>query len=204
MRNFAIAVIMLLLAACVAPSVNPITPLESGVPDNRLFGTWYDPGQPNAVFLHIGANRNGSGLLFVVIDFKEDDKSMDYLACTGYTSRLDGNSYLNVQCDSADEDDHYIFLKYVIENETMLKVFLMDASKIRDAIKSGELKGEVGEPGKIFLPPYITDESQNIAAYIKKHDRELFEEQFPTLYRLQIPSVQHEEKEQEQSAPETE
>jgi hypothetical protein len=78
--------------------------------------------------------------------------------------KIDGDSYLVLNDSDATKRKGYLLAKYLITGDRM-KVWLIDEKKVRQAIRDGKLKGEIGR--ETYAGSTITDTPEKILGYLK-------------------------------------
>jgi len=173
------------LTACVPYGDQPLTAIGEQELDGDLMGSWYWQQENETGYLHFG-REDKSGLLQVIMVDRGQDKELDMSQFTGLTSRLKSGRYLSLRQQPAGEGEPgYIYIKYRQEGD-FLAISLMDGSIVSKAIKSGELKGDIGPDKR--LAEHITADQSSLQKFIIANDEQLFAE-FSPLRRLELPAV---------------
>ncbi|HOI96033.1 MAG TPA: hypothetical protein PK250_15120 [Syntrophobacter fumaroxidans] len=172
---FSIVFGLAMIFGCVPYSDHPLSAPGQESLDNRLFGTWYSKDEKESVFIHFGFNAK-SGLLNVVMVDMRSDGELEYSELNGHNTGIDGASYLSLKWAKPEEEDAdgYLFVKYVVD-EKGLGICIVELDVVEKGIVSGEIKGEITKR-RLSSSVRIKDTSENLRAFVKKHDRELFPE----------------------------
>ena len=179
-----------LASCCPMLSVNPIS--EPSTVETRLEGVWKLHSKDNEkVFLHI-APVSEKRMTVLMVEHKAG-KELDIQQVPFHLSKLKSGLYINIDAAELPADEFknktgYIFFRIDWKAPNMLGTAMLDEEPIIDAIKGGELKGELqykkrgaaseqpkaSQPAgrKIVECVTITDSPGNIRKFLETHDNE--------------------------------
>jgi hypothetical protein len=158
------------LSGCFVTSVNRVD--GTGVDaDPAMVGTWRgldeDGRIEKDVFLHVIAHKSGEGLGLALID------KDSFMLLDGTTVQAGPHRYLNATLKdmpgTSAEDRALLGLhivKYEVKGKT-LKLWLLDAQKITDAVEDGKIKGQVEGSG-MSKSVRLTASSEELNAFFSK------------------------------------
>jgi hypothetical protein len=149
----------LALSACEVTFINPLPASLATGPDHRLVGRWLgrnDDGNPE--YLRFVVGRDGE--LNILFDSNEPNSGF-----RATTLKIDGAGYLALMKVGDGGKYGYLLAKYVITGKRM-KVWLMDAGKVKQAIRDGKLKGVIGNES--YAGVTVTDTTEKILSFIKR------------------------------------
>ena len=161
------------LSSCIQ-SKNPLTHQADGIYDSRLSGLRHLRDEDDPDLEHYLAIYQTSGGIVDAFAFSSYAK-VENQAYRGHISKIGEDYYLNVQFVNNGEIDYkeYNPVYYTINQNRELVMRYFDEKFFEDAIKSGKLKGTIPTGvGPLF--PTLTDSTENIAKFIKKHKKEDF------------------------------
>lgn len=187
MRALLLGLVSFALSGCLVTSVNPITPLEQGVMDERILGTWVaeDEAEGEKGYLHIrrvGSTRQ----LEVSMETVRADGSSESELIFAHVSRLGKDYYVSVKSQEGESGPEvFMFVKYVITDDGALRVALMNQEPVEQAVGEGRLAGEI-KRGKWTTDVLLTASSSQLAAFIEANDGVLFTE-FESHRRVETP-----------------
>lgn len=177
----------LTLSACFVTSVHRVD--GSGVDaDPTMIGTWRgldeDGKIEKDVFLHVIAHKSGEGLGLALID------KSSFMILDGTTVQAGPHRYLNGTLKDlpgeSNEDRALLgehIIRYDIKGKT-LRLWLLDATKITDAVEDGKIKGQVEGSG-MSKSVRLTATSEELNAFFSKPDAvQYFQEKPATLVRF--------------------
>jgi len=142
----------MILASCL-PSENPLSAPEKSKPDSRLIGEWVDAKGNISAF----AAEEGPWMKMSADNMKD---------LRAFPTVLGKARFLNVKAEGNNVTG-YLLIRYEIGKDGALTFFIADKEWIEEAIRSGEIKGEI----KNDLPK-LTDTTENIVHFIEKHGAE--------------------------------
>jgi tetratricopeptide (TPR) repeat protein len=175
------------LAGCYDGPVwkNPISEPDPHSIDHDLLGTWgliVDGKKYAVVHFEIADKKKGT-IKAYLFNFRDSGSTKSDIYY-GHFSRLGDSRYLNLyelpiakpvntkqveKEEGSQEAPSYFFVKYEIKGKT-LSMALMDGEFVMASIRNDEIKGITYGKGGVS----ITDESANIAEYIRKHEKDVF------------------------------
>jgi hypothetical protein len=174
MRFFWWVLLAAVLNGCIPYSDNPLTAPDKEGPDPAILGTWCLHEEGETVFLHMGIDGKTKGLRVVMVEFQKEGevKTSEFI---GHTSRLGNYTYMNLHWDRpADAEAGYLFVKYqVVEDRIGLGLIRSDA--VEKAIREKRIRGIIDDKQKP-VSVQLTDSSEHLQEYVRKHDAALFEE----------------------------
>jgi hypothetical protein len=183
---------------CPLTSVNPLSDPHHAKYDKRLEGAWQSVSQDSDLnFIHFGKDDEKKTEM-VIIEHMRSGK-IDVSMLTVFPTIINGKGYLNMKVEDLFEEfsedlSGYIFMKYELPDKNTLTLSLLNEKPIVDAIKSGELKGDItyekvvtkagGEKDssgqnkeRKIKCVKLSDSSDNILKYFETADsKKLFEE----------------------------
>ncbi len=162
-------------------SKNPISEPDPHGFDQGLLGTWglsIDGKQYAVVHFEIDDKKKGT-IRAYLFNFRERETANVYY---GHFSRAGDSRYLNLyeipeaapdlkeqtEKEPTSQKPLYFFIKYKIKGNK-LSLAAMDNSFVAASVRKGEIKGLYA--GFLFI---IHDNSDQIAEYIRKHDKDVF------------------------------
>ncbi len=189
MRTSYLAVMLLLLAlflpACVPESENPISDPAKATVDKRLLGVWAGKmiGEKEDQYIHFVEAENSITEIVLVTHQKKRGPGVSLYEM--YPTVIGKNKYMNVKRSVHDdfktpeqvkemETHGYFFTRYRISKKGILKIWIMMDEEVREAVKKGELKGNIARGGEGDIT--ITDTRDNIIKFIEAdHKKDIFE-----------------------------
>jgi len=117
LQKIAYLVVVILLCGCAGSQVSLGPPGEVPV-DNQLTGKW----------VQISGVTSDSSISMTVYRFNDYEYLLEYvmnsetLLIRAFTTSIEGILFANVQCIGCDDDDDYIFFRYFLSEEGILKV----------------------------------------------------------------------------------
>jgi len=159
------------LYGCIPTSVNPISVQDEFIFNEQLFGVWRSVEDKEQSYYHFGDQDKGLIQIIMVI---HNGDSISHGIMKAHVSKLNESEYLNVRlCNKIDCAGH-IFVKYRIVDDKTMEIALQESEYIETAITKGLIEGKDGD---------ITAKSEDIAAFIIKHDADIFTE-YHTLSKI--------------------
>jgi len=191
MRAIGVVVVFaaaLLVAACVPETESFLS--EPGKLDKRLIGTWYfQERNDNSTLLNINAG-DGKHLRIVWLEFRPgrtlDSKEgpVQWLRYSGFTTRLDGRTYINMQLVKAqwpDRPPKRIIMRYWYSKKRGLRFAFMSTDNVRKAIRAGKLAGRDEK-----FAPVITAKRKALIAFIRKNGKTAFNKPSQAMRRMRV------------------
>jgi hypothetical protein len=195
-------------AACLlgtsCDSKNPLSDPGQSKPDPRLAGLWRSKDPDGGVeYYHVGGAGDKlpeSVMQVVLVTHDKNGQLKDPGVMLMFPTVLGNTAFLNVGIDwstnvrnSAVDGlkqegwkpgvlEIYSIFKYRIEGDTLL-LWLMAEDAKEQAIRSGKIKGDVPEKGKIG-PSRFTDTMENVARFFTAAGESLFEKEPKRLERV--------------------
>jgi hypothetical protein len=174
-RAMFLTLAVLSLACGCVDSKNPLSSADTAKLDERIVGTWRETTNDGETIYHVGlaGDKYPSGMLRIVAVESHNGTlhaPQHYLA---YSTTLNGKSYLNVLLDEAKIKDFdqngwdaekvegYYFVKYKLDGDKST-VWSIDTAVRKDAIKTGKIKGVIGEQGE----SHFTDTTENVVKFL--------------------------------------
>ena len=175
-RLAAVAALGALLAGCLVRTETFLSERADASVDERLLGAWsVEPDQPDTSSLFVRGSDNG-GLDILVVELTDGESTAGYTVgweeAVVWPTKIDGAGYLNVKSEDANT-----ILAYVVTPEGALEIGYMDPKNLAEAVRSGQLKGEI-ENG-FFKTVTLSDSRDNLIAFIRAnggHDLFVFGE----------------------------
>ncbi len=185
MRYFLILCSIVSFLGCVPYSDHPLTAPDKKQIDSSIIGTWFWKDEQEVGYIHIGLDEESNLLRLMMLDFGKDG-ALAASEFSGHTSRLNGNSYLNLKWvrPVKDEITGYIFVKYVVNSDSLC-IALMDSDLAEKAISDGSIKGKA-KSGNQSPSVHITAGQKKLQGFILEKDKELFPE-MKCLPKLKLP-----------------
>jgi tetratricopeptide (TPR) repeat protein len=167
-------------------SKNPISGPDPDSVDHKLLGTWglvISGKKYTIVHFEIADKKKGT-IKAYLFNFTESWSPKTHIYY-GHFSRLGDSRYLNLyeirnsdhaltpqieKEDGSQKVPSYFFVKYEIKGKT-LSMALMDRDFVMASIRNDEIKGIIPKDGMVE----INDDPSEIAEYIMKHEKEVFE-----------------------------
>ena len=154
------------LAGCVVTLPQPLTPAAQAKIDKALLGTWHDEEQTMTAVVDA---QDKHSLNITVTELASDGQTRTS-HYQGHTSILKGKRYLNLHGEESGEG--YLLMRYSAKSG-VLEMSLLDPEATRTAVRSGEIAGKADD--STYAPEvHLTADSAAIAAFITKHQSELF------------------------------
>ncbi len=179
---------LLVLAACVPESANPLSAQDQAAADPRLFGRWRGQFEDETSYLHI--LQKDDALAEIVMVNHQQDHGGSWSVLSAFPTRLGAATYLNVKFltdgDKPANDDvsNFYICRYEVTADGALLVWTMSEDAVAAAIAGGSLAGSV-EKGRYIDTIKITAGSAELAAFVAKSDpRRLFARKFAEFHRI--------------------
>lgn len=154
------------LAGCVATLPQPLTPVASAKIDKALPGTWRDEERTMTVVVEA---RDRHSLNITVTEHSADGQTR-VSHYQGHTSILKGVRYLNLH--GGDSGEGYLLLRYSAGGDAV-ELSLLDPEAARAAVRRGEIAGRADDSS--YAPEvHLAADAKTIAAFVAKHQSELF------------------------------
>ncbi|HEX8922320.1 MAG TPA: hypothetical protein VF766_12670 [Pyrinomonadaceae bacterium] len=148
----------LLFSACDVTFINPLPDSLKVERDERLSGKWTTRDEEG----HLGyAEFVSRGESEFDVHFEAGDPNVVFRVSS---AKIDGSTFMIIKTTDAAKKEGYFLAKYVIKGDK-LKVWLLDEKKVRQAVRDGRLKGEIGK--ETYAGVTITDSAEKILAYLK-------------------------------------
>lgn len=148
----------LFFSACEVTFINPLPDSLSVARDERLLGRWKDlDKKEHPAYVRFDSGSDGE----FIIHFESDDPDV---VLSARTLRIDESSYLVLKDSDTTKRKGYLLAKYVVTGDRM-KVWLVDEKKVRQAVRDGKLKGEIGK--ETYAGVTVTDTPEKILDYLK-------------------------------------
>lgn len=170
LRLFAFAV---LLASCGVEATSPLTPASSARLDSALLGTWRPTEKDKSVFVVTARPRSA----VVRVEITGDKDPMQF---EGHVSELAPDlKVLNLQAldEHGKAKGSYLFVRYALNADGSLELWLVDDKLASAALNAGTLKGRRGQYGGVTLE----DTPEKMIAFITKGSRDEMFERLVTL-----------------------
>ncbi len=191
------ALLCLFLASCCLESKNPLSDPQKAKADARLAGVWRLGEGSDVIYYHVGrlGQKFPKGMMgALAVGYSEDGKlMMDAGRMLIFPTTSGESNYLNVgivderKWKSSEEKSseeksseelgwqpeivkEYYILKYQVKGDT-LALQVMNPGVTERAIKTGEIKGKIGDDSG-----GITDTPENLLRFVTAHDKELFKD----------------------------
>jgi len=158
--------------SCVLTSKNPLGSKKDAVLDKDLLGVWeiIDKEKGNKGYLII-LEGNDKVIQFIAV---EDYYKFSEPGYQGFITEINNQKYINLQSLNIIEGSHktdineeYIFVLYKIKNNT-LEITSFNQDFFEEAVKKGELKGNIEKVTTTSTQPVLTDTTENIRKFIEK------------------------------------
>ena len=170
------------LCACGYTSIQPLSSPQEATFDNRLSGVWSAKSDEGEVFLHVGKSRKNEKMTHAIYVEHENQLIKDMAEFEMFQTSINGHFFMNIKLPGQEnEENEFYFIKYVLEGQNVIRVYLLNPDLIMQAIKEAKLRGTIpkektikSEGGKtvnhypLMASPTITDDSENIMQFIKK------------------------------------
>lgn len=178
----AISLLIAATAACTPVSEQPLSNEQNSKLDKRLLGKWEAKGTrtvdgPYTVNVRRRA-QSATGLeAFDII--RDGNKKVEDTA-PFYATKIGEQDYLTFETQVLDpktneNKSEFVILRYRFIDDDTVAVFTMREELIVKAIADGQLKGRYFGPTTFTLScVVITDSSENLRRYLKKHAAECF------------------------------
>lgn len=184
------------LAGCV-DSAKPLVDPQKTKPDKRLVGLWRHVGEDGQVsFYHIGqaGQEWPEGVFRVVGVSHQGGKLEPPVEMLLFPAQVGSTSYLNIAEVKPDLVEKikqqgweavqgYFIWRYQIDGERM-SIWPMDNEAKRQAIESGNLKGEIST-GKFRFAKF-TDTPEKLIRFLNEAGEKLFSKEAVRLERLPL------------------
>jgi hypothetical protein len=168
----ALALMAATLTACFVTTVHPVD--GSGVDaDPALVGTWRgldeDGKIEKDVFLHVIVHKTGEGLGLALID------KDSFMILDGTTVQAGPHHYLNTSfkdMPGMSQEDRALMGLHIVKYEVKgkrLNLWLLDSTKVTDAVEDGKIKGRVEGSG-MTKSVQLTASSEELNAFFSKPD----------------------------------
>jgi hypothetical protein len=170
--RFCGALVLLLCATilngCVVVFTNALPNSQALKRDDRLLGKWEGKDEQG--------NRNS-------VQFESAPKNETNVSLSGdlgyrnpvfrmVTTRIAGLDYMILHLNDLSDDTGYILAKYATQDDK-LTICLLNVDKVKEAIKKGKLKGEVGHTA--WGGVTITNSSKGVLTFLKSpNSKDLF------------------------------
>ncbi|RPI77110.1 MAG: hypothetical protein EHM45_10375 [Desulfobacteraceae bacterium] len=170
----------LILAGCSAVGTkNPVgTPVQEDL-SAQFDGLW-DFGDENVGYV----KYMGNGQLRIAgLEWKDNHFKLTEM--NGTLTECGNNRFINIQDEDSDSNKEldYLFGYYKFVDDIYLTIWLPKKEVFEQAIIKGLLKGKVTSD-KYGTSVFLTDSSENICLFLKKHKiEELFKLEDPMIYR---------------------
>lgn len=184
----ALVVAALTLSGCFVTSANRVD--GTGVDaDPALVGTWRGVDEDGKiekdVFLHVIAHKTGEGLGLALID------KDSFMILDGTTVQAGPHRYLNAtlkEMAAVSAEDRALLglhiVRYQVKGKS-LKLWLLDAAKITDAVEDGMIKGQVEGSG-MTKSVRLTASSEDLNAFFSRPDAaQYFQEKPASLVKFE-------------------
>jgi hypothetical protein len=177
----------LLITGC-DESTAPLSDASKATPDERLIGLWQHRHKDCVTYYHVWrlGGKTPEGVMRVMVVGHPNNGAFrvphQFLA---FRSDVGGHSFLNCafvteeQLDSIRKEgwkaevlECYIFLKYRVEDDTLL-LWMMDHKAKKKAIQDGKIKSRRCGVGIIRF----TDTTENLAQFVAAAGDELYDDQ---------------------------
>ena len=182
----------LLLTSCVVTSDNPLSSPDTAHVDQALVGDWF--GKKDQDTFHFSVTN--VPWMHVVITHKQADQKPDEYDF--FPTVIGNNTFLNVVLIGKDDQGHptksYVFVRYLISSDHVLRRWMMSRDAMAAAVRAGRLKGTVHQdknPMMVGDPPHpdvdvtLQDTSVNMVKFILGVDlTALFNDKMEPLYRV--------------------
>jgi hypothetical protein len=152
LRLACLAAAALIVAACLP--VTTKTPIGTTVgfkSDPALVGIWKGHGKNDSKDGYLTFMNNGDGTMTALL-FSRDEDEGEWTTYTLQGAKLGDNRILNARAAlkngkpvEGEEARAIMPLLYRFEKDGSLSLSLLDEKAVKDAIRAGRLKGEVGE-----------------------------------------------------------
>lgn len=193
----------LFLTSCVVTSDNPLSSPEAAKPDPKLIGDWFQKKDQETFHF----TETHGGWMHVVITPKPVDKAGNMInrkpeEYDFFPTTIGDNTFLNVVLIGKDDKDRptkgYVFLRYTIEHDHVLQMWMISQDEVAAAVRAGNLKGVVQEdkePIMVGHPPHpdvdvaLQSSSSHIVKFIESSDlKKLFSDKMEPLRRIKSAS----------------
>ncbi|HVV66289.1 MAG TPA: hypothetical protein VHC42_12535 [Rhizomicrobium sp.] len=152
LRLACLAAAALIVAACLPVTTkNPIGTTVGFKSDPALIGIWKGHGRNDSKDGYLTFMNNGDGTMTALL-FSRDEDEGEWATYTLEGATLGENRILNARAAlkngkavSDEESSQIMPLLYRFEKDGSLSLSLLDEKSVKAAIRSGRLKGEVGE-----------------------------------------------------------
>jgi hypothetical protein len=152
------ASLCLLLSSCVATSDNPLSPPETAHADPALLGNWLNTVDQETY--RITAKQGPWMHVDVIAKTGAKMDSYDFYATT-----IGKNSFANVADPNGSKAKAYTFIRYSLSGKSTLTIWSMSSEVCAAAIKSGKLKGTIGEDKDPDV--HLTNSSAELTQFIQ-------------------------------------
>lgn len=156
----------ILCLALLGDTQHPLS--EPSTIDEQLIGTWM---QKDTIYQFLPADTKG-----IIKIIENSDKPSAFL---GFTSIIDGESYLNI-VEEKDHSKFYVIIKYKATKEK-LKMWFINQKVLRAAISLNLIKGK---------NTTITDTQENVINFITKNPK-IFSEQITAEKIVPVTQLSH-------------
>lgn len=163
------------LAGGCVDSQAPLSSADTSKVNEGIVGTWRESTNDGETIYHIGlaGDKYPAGMLRIVAVTSHNNTLEAPLHYIGYTTTLNGKSYLNVVLDEAkiksfdqngwdaEKVEGYYFVKYKLDGDKA-SVWATNSKAKEEAIKAGKIKGMIAEQGE----SRFTDTAANVAKFL--------------------------------------
>ncbi len=171
-RALFLGLAVLSFACGCVDSQAPLSSADTAKVDEGIVGTWRESTNDGETIYHVGlaGDKYPAGMLRIVTVTSHNSTLEAPSHYIGYTTTLNGKSYLNLVMDEAkiksfgqsgwdaEKVDGYFFVKYKLDGDKGT-VWSIDSNARKEAIKAGKIKGVMeGQDDSHF-----TDSSENVA-----------------------------------------
>lgn len=160
--------ILVLVPACEPIGKNPLSDPEKAKLDKRILGLWVGKTESDSLcYLHaVGAGKN----VDLVAIIHNEGSGAELLQLKVFPTKIKGHCYMNIRFVDAtgEPNGRYIFAQYdIVDSNNELRIRPLRREPIVQAIKKGDLKGEVSKLGRSVQ---IDAESDDLATFFMKSD----------------------------------
>ena len=195
---------LLLLLGCTGCSavlsVQPLSDDTNSVLDERLYGRWHDPDEPDRSGTITIRHKGGTKATLEIISERPGGRGVERTIAFAVRDEYDLLSTRNVLKEDANLVVYGI-CRYRFPRSDTLEVYRLDAQIFGRAVEDGTLRGEVTyserDPGPADDPPRrpgvvereiddvtLTGEPERILAFIRRHGDKSFHSEPGVLRRV--------------------
>lgn len=169
LKGICIALVSVLLSACLPEFTNPIVSADQANADSRLLGLWKFKDNLSTSYLHIThaePKTTGSNWLMATLIEHRSNGTSDVKRYRFITSKIGKRHFVNAINEDSEFAQDYLLLEYSLKKNT-LEVGLINDAIISEAVSEGILGGETHKQ-QLTTTLVINSPSNELVAFVQK------------------------------------